>query len=594
VGFNRIHIVFAAADTTNPAALGINSGVDAPIGLPQITVTGAFAFGGINGFPQGRGDNTIIGSDTLSWIHGKHNVKFGAEYRHGMADSFTQTPGTFAFPTIAAFLADQANGFTANSSNRAARITIPSVGGFVQDAYKVSQKLTLTLGLRYDWNGTPTEALNRFVVFDPTTASLVHVGQSGGPAYAYDQSNRNFEPRFGLAYDVRGDGRTVIRSAYAIFTDQPNVGVVSGLNANPPYSIPLSFSPTTANPFVRFENAYTLASGSVAPTSVAHNFKNAYVQSWNFNIQQQLGNDYGVTISYVGTKGTNLNIARNYNQLIGGVRPYPRLSASSPISAGQTLGNITVNESDANSSYQAFWATLAKRFSKGLQFNASYTWSKSIDENSRNFQGVVLQNSYNIRGDRGLSDFDARQRFVLNGVYTLPFHGNRLVDGWEISLIETLQSGNPINFRTTNNAFTGLATLRPNVTAPVNVGFYPSSNRSATFIGYVQNTDALVNPGNAFGNLGRNVVIGPGFSNLDFAVIKNTKVTERLNVQFRADAFDLTNHPNYGQPARAYNPRTINGVPNVDDTFGIISSTRFPTGDSGSARQLQFAMKLLF
>jgi len=583
-GFNRIHIVFAAANTLNAADYGISSGINLPIGLPQITVTNALAFGGINGFPQGRGDDTIVVSDTLSWVHGKHTVKFGAEYRQGIADSFSQTPGTFGFANIQAFINDQANTFTTNSSNRSARIYIPSVGGFVQDAYKATPRLTVTVGLRYDWNGTPTEAQNRFVVFDPVTASLLHVGQNGGPAYAFNQNNKNFEPRFGFAYDVFGNAKTVVRSAFAMFADQPNSGVVSGLISNPPNSVPVTFSATTAVPTVSFENAYALAGGSVSPTSVAHNFQNAYVQSWNFSLEQELAKDYGFAVRYVGSKGTNLNVARNYNQPVNGARPYARLSAGSPIAPGQLLGNITVNESDANSSYQALWATLNKRFSKNLQFQAAYTLSKSIDENSRNFQGVVIQDSYNVHGDRGLSDFDARHRLVINGVYTLPFHGNRLVEGWELALIETLQTGNPINFRTTVTTLTGAATLRPSVTGPVEVGLSPATNGSATFINYLQNASVFYNQGAAFGNLGRNVVIGPGFANLDFAVVKNTRINERFNLQIRADAFDTFNHPNYGQPA--------SNLPS--STFGLINSTRFPTGDSGSSRQLQLAAKLIF
>ncbi len=585
VGFNRIHIVFAAENTLNAAALGINSGVDAPIGLPQISVTGAFSFGGIGGFPQGRGDDTIIASDTLSWVHGKHSIKFGGEYRQAIADSFAYTPGTFNFPNVAAFLADQANSFTANSSNRSSRVYISSVGGFAQDAYKVLPNFTLTLGLRYDWNGTPTEAESRFVVFDPVTASLLHVGQSGGLGHAYNQSALNFEPRVGFAWDLRGDGKTVIRSAYAIFTDQPTAGLVTGLVGNPPYSRPVTFSPTTAIPFVSFSNAYSQAGGSISPTSVAHNYKNANVQSWNFNVEQQLGNDYGLTVSYVGSKGTYLNLARNYNQPINGVRPYRTISASSPLGAGLPLSNITVYESDGNSSYQALWVTLQKRLSKGLQFTGSYTWSKSIDVNSRNNQGVVIQDSYNIRGDRGLSDFDARHRFVLSTVYNLPFRGNRLVEGWEVALIETLQSGNPINFRTSNTSFTGVGTVRPSVTGPVSTGFSPALNGAATYITYIQNPAAtFYAPLNAFGNLGRNVVIGPGFSNLDFSLVKNTKISERLNWQLRADAFDLLNQTNFGQPISTLGP----------STFGLINSTRFPTGDSGSSRQLQLALKLIF
>ncbi len=579
-GFNRIHIVFAALNTLNAADYGINSGVNAPIGLPQITVTGAFAFGGINGFPQGRGDDTITLSDTLSWVHGKHSVKFGPEYYHVIADSFSYTPGTFSFPSITAFMNDQANSFSANASNRAARVRINSIGAFVEDTWKITSNLTLSLGLRYDWNGTPTEAENRFVTFNPVADSLQQVGVSGGPSHAYNESARNFEPRVGFAWDPFGNGKTVVRSAYAIFVDQPVEGLVGGLTANPPFAFPVNSTAAGLN----FIDAYTLSSGSVAPTSVAQNYKNAYVQSWNFNIQQELGNNYGFMAGYFANKGTDLNIARNYNQPINGLRPYPALSASSPIDPGRPLGNIIVYESDGNSSYNALWLTAQKRFSSGLQFNTNYTWSKSIDENSRNVQGLVVQNSYNIEGDRGLSDFDARNRFVLSAVYDLPFKRNRLVAGWEFSLIEQIQSGNPINFHTTNTSFTGAGTLRPSVIGPVITGYTPATNLNAAYVTYIQNPSDFFNQGAAFGNLGRNVIIGPGFSNLDFAMVKNTKITERLTWQLRADAFDLLNQANFGQPGSTLGT----------STFGLISGTRFPPGDSGSSRQLQLAMKLIF
>ena len=424
--------------------------------------------------------------------------------------------------------------------------------------------------------------MNRFVVFDPVADALVHVGQAGGPQYAYNQSALNFEPRVGFAWDVRGDAKTVIRSAYAIFTDQPTAGLVTSLASNPPYSIPVQFSPTKTVPFVTLANAYQFASGSISPTSVAHGYKNANVQSWNFNLEQQLASNYGLRISYVGSKGSDLNIARNYNQPVNGVRPYRALSANS-IDAGLPLGNITVYESVANSSYQALWVTVQKRYSAGLQFSGSYTWSKSIDENSRNIQGVVVQDSYNLHGDRGLSDYDARHRFVLSAVYDLPFHSNKFVDGWQLSLIQTLQSGNPINFHTNFNTLTGAGTLRPVVNGPVVAGYSPATNRSATFINYVS-LSAFPKQGNVFGNLGRNVVIGPGFENLDFSLVKNVKLYERATLQIRGDAFDLLNQTNFGQPNSTLG----------SSTFGLINNTRFPTGDSGSSRQLQLALKLLF
>src|SRR5262249_36597463 len=161
----------------------------------QITVTGAFAFGGINNFPQGRGDYSAAVSDTLRWVHGKHSLKFGGDYRRLNNNNFTLTPGTFTFPNITAFLTDQANAFTANPSNRSSRLYSNSIGAFVTDTWKITARLLLDLGLRYDWFGTPTEAETRLVAFDPATDSLIHIGQAGGPDRVYNQSAKNFQPR---------------------------------------------------------------------------------------------------------------------------------------------------------------------------------------------------------------------------------------------------------------------------------------------------------------------------------------------------------------------------------------------------------------
>ena len=591
-GANRIHITFDPDNTDSAAAYGINSGVTAPIGLPHITVSGAFTFGGNNGMPQGRGDNVITFSDTLTWLKGKHTIKVGPEYRRQNSDNFSYTPGTFNFASITAFLADQANGFTVNTSNLSNRTYGNSMGAFVTDSWKIRPGFTVTLGLRYDWYGTPTEAQNRFVVYDPASNTLQHVGQGGsGPDKAYQQSATNFQPRVGFAWDPFKEGKTVIRSSYAIMTDQPTLGLVTGLASNPPYAFPINYSPTAATPFVTLGNAYNFASGFVSPASVAHGYHDAYVSEWNFNIQQQLGKDYGFMLGYFGSKGTDLNIRRNYDQFINGARPIPTLSASSPIDPGAALGTINVYESVGNSSYNGLWLTAQKRFSHGLQFNLSYTYSKSIDDNSQNNQGLVIQDSYNIKGDRGLSDFDARNRVVVNAIYNLPFKGNRFIEGWRIAGIGTAQSGNPLNFHATSAALTGSALLRPDVTGPVNTGYLPASNGSASSIGWISNPSVIVNQGTAagtvlsFGNLGRNVVIGPGVANIDLNIAKVTKITERISLEIRADALDLFNHPNFNNPVTTAGSATL-GV--------ITAGTRAPAGDFGSSRQMQLAMKLIF
>jgi hypothetical protein len=280
-------------------------------------------------------------------------------------------------------------------------------------------------------------------------------------------------------------------------------------------------------------------------------------------------------VGYFGSKGTHLILRRNINQPVNSVRPYPALSLSSPILPGSPLGNITQVEGTGNSSYNALWVTANQLLRRGLQFNASYTWSKSIDYNSFSSQGVVVQNSYDLNGDRGLSDYDARHRFVVSAIYELPFRGNRFADGWQLAAIVQAQSGNPFNIVTTNSAVNAVAgTLRPDATGPINV------------IGSVERwfDTSVFTPVSRFGNLGRNVVIGPEFNNTDFSVSKQTKLTESIRAQFRAEFFDAFNHANFGQPD------SVVGTP----AFGRITSTRFPTGESGSSRQIQFALKLVF
>jgi hypothetical protein len=601
-GANRIDINFVADNQDAAPAFDINSGITTPIGLPHISVTGAFTFGGNSGFPQGRADNVGTFSDTLSWVHGNHIVKFGGEFRRQNSDNYSATPGTFGFPSIAAFIADQGNSFTVTDSNRSNRTYGSSLGAFVTDTWKLRPTFSITLGVRYDWYGTPTEAENRFTVFNPTTDTLNQVGQPGGPGLAYQQSALNFQPRVGFVWDPFKDGKTVIRSGYAIMTDQPSLGLVTGLAGNPPNAFPISYTPP-AGSFVTLENAFPLANGSVAPVSVAHNYHDAYVSEWNFNLERQLGKDYGLTLSYVGSKGTDLNIERNYNQLVNGVRPYAALSSSSPIFPGKPLTNIDVYESDGNSSYQALWATMEKRLSKGLQFKGSYSFSKSIDENSQNNEGLVIQDSNNIRGDRGLSDFNAKNRFVLSAIYALPFQKNVLLRGWQLSGIETLQSGNPINFHIANSSFTGAATLRPDVIGKVDTGIGPANFGvlgNAIDVGYIQNPTAFINQGSpgypaiGFGNLGRNTIIGPGFSNLDLALVRNIRFRERMNFQIRADAYDLLNHPNFTSPSLTLAGTDVGTFATIGTVGQITGGTRAPSGDFGSSRQIQLALKLQF
>src|SRR5687768_8830751 len=348
-GFNRFSSETTPNAQLNPTEFGINHGITEPIGLPQISVAGGLNFGGPSINPSGRGDSTFIVADSFSYQRGKHSLKGGGEFRQFLNNNFRKGTGSFNFSTVPAFLTGTANSFSVTLGSQSSSIAEGALGFFLQDNYKVRSNLMLELGLRYEWNMTPTERYDRFIVFDPLTASLIRVGNHIDEVY--QQNNKNVQPRVGFAWDPFGNGRTSVRAAYALQTDQPMTSVVIGTTTNPPLAIPLTFSGP-----IRLDNAINLGRpAGLAPQSIAHDFKNAYLQSWNFNVQRELLRNLVLSVGYIGSKGTHLISRRNFNQPINGARPFPTLLQSSPILPGTNLGNITEVESGGNSSYNALW-----------------------------------------------------------------------------------------------------------------------------------------------------------------------------------------------------------------------------------------------
>jgi hypothetical protein len=377
-----------------------------------------------------------------------------------------------------------------------------------------------------------------------------------------------------------------------MLVDQPVTNTITGTTSNPPLATPLN----VAGP-VRLDSAVASArSVGLAPNTIDPNFRGGRMQSFNANLQRELPGGIGMMVGYFGSRGRNLRLSRNINQFINGVRPFPRLAADGPILPGSTLGNITQIESTGKSWYDALWVTANKRLTKGLQFNASYTLSRSEDYNSLNSQGQIAQNAYDIPESRGPSDFDARHRFVVNAIWEVPFKGNRLVEGWQLGVITQGQTGNPINILTNINTFTGVATLRPDLVGdPTIIGdpnqWFANGVCDPRIAGSCTSSSVFalpVSPSGVFhfGNLKRNAIRGPSFYNTDLSLIKNTKLGGSARLQLRVEVFDLFDHANFGQPGRVATPGST--------SFGVITNTRFPTGDSGSSRQIQFAAKVLF
>jgi hypothetical protein len=558
------------ATELNPVDFGIANGVDQPIGLPQMVVAGALNFGGPASFPQGRHDTLFLYNDTVTWVVGRYSVRLGGEYRRFLNRNFAEGTGQFNFPNMTTFLAGTADAFSITLGERRSEITQDALSFFAQDNIRIGPTLTLDFGLRYEWHVTPTERDDQFVVFDTATASLLRVGVD--LEQIYQQNNRNFEPRVGIAWTPSASGLTVLRAAYGTAVDMPVTSAVRDTPGNPPFAtpltatgpIPLSAAVGATQPAIR-----------LSPVTVDPKLQNASLRSWNVNVQRQLAADLALMGGYVGSRGTNLRISRNINQQVDGVVPFPSVSMSSPIRPGAPLGTITQVESSGFSRYNALWVSATKRLSRGLLFDVSYTVSKSLDTNSLNSSGFAVQNGYDITDGYGLSDFDARHRFVLSATYQLPFTAHALTRGWQIATIVQAQSGNPVNIVTSNSSLNGVPnTVRPDQTGPIRI------------IGSVDqwfDTTAFAAV-NRFGNLGRNVVIGPSFINTDVSVMKAITVAQKYRVQLRVDAFDVFNHANFGPPGN------VVGSP----TFGKISRTRLPTGEAGSSRQIQLAAKLFF
>jgi carboxypeptidase family protein/TonB-dependent receptor-like protein len=598
LGFNRIHLTFTPNQPLDPADFGITMPAGSPLatGLPFINAGGGLGFGGPTNEPQGRGDTTVVLNDAVSWLRGKHTVVFGAELRRAYNNNIAFNIGSLTYSSLANFLADQANAFTVQLGSGNNRILQPSYDFFVQDSFKLKPNFTLNVGLRYTWNATPSEANNRFTNFDPTTGTLISTTEP------YQQSNKNFQPRIGFAWDPFRDGKTSIRGSYAILTQAPTTNTVTGLSGNPLFALPISASSAT-NSITAENPAAAVAATSLGPSAINPGFDNMYAQDWNLTIQRQLTSSLGVEVAYVGLKATHLQVLQNINQplvtngIYGSAKPFPTLPLTSEVIPAQCLAPNpacalnTINQvnSHSNSNYNALWLTVNKHLSHGLQILGSYTYSKSLDYNSLSSgETYIIQNAYNLRGDYGPSEFDARHRFVLSGFYQFPFKGNRLVSGWQVGVITQAQTGNPLNPTLSIGPGPGISlTVRPDITAAVHTTGDPFQYFADKTV-FVSPCVAAVPPATLPtchpGDLGRNAVVGPNFVNTDFSITKDTKITERFNLQFRTEIFDLFNHPNFGNPTLTV----------TNSRFGQITSTRFPNGDQGSSRQIQFALKLQF
>ena len=573
------------------------------LGLTFITVTGFSPLGHEGNNPQNSVTNTFQILDTATYTVRDHLFKFGADVRFVQQNAFrdVQSRGLIQFSPFGQItgnaLGDLLLGFPLLTGgarvDNAQHLRSNSYNFFVNDSYRVHPRLTLSLGLRYEYNTPAVDAFDRANIYDQSTGNLVAVGTSGVPRSGYESDRNNFAPRVGFAWTVRESGNTVVRGGFGIYYDQSPLAPGEALYFNKPFfDFNLFFSlpglPLTLdNPFPSFF-PFPLPDSALA---IQRDLRTPYMQHWNLNVQQQLGRSRVLEIAYVGSKGTKLLSARDINQPPPSILPpgLPFVPRPNPL-----FDDITLLESRASSNYHSLQARLQQRLDFGLALLGSYTWSKSIDDASNFFTSAgdpnFPQNSYDVRAERGRSNFDVRHRLSVSYSYDLPFGKGRafladrgwlstLLTGWQTFGIVSLQSGRPFTvalLQEIDNSGTGRSALgfgandRPNLIADPSL-----SNRSPQL--WFNRSAFVFPPPGTFGNAGRNILDGPGFQNVNASLLKNTRLSERFSLQFRAEAFNLFNHPNFNLPDNFL------GSP----TFGQITSARDP-------RHLQFGLKLLF
>jgi hypothetical protein len=592
IGFNRV----SNGDYQQNQGTSINHQVGLPElstnprdwGLSLISVNGYSPLGNEYTSPEHGTTNTYQIGDNATWTHGRHLMKFGFDsrilqqnaYRDVQSRGFIDFTGLLLGNSLEEMLLGAPTESGGATMNNPEHLRTHSVDFFANDTWRVRPDLTVTLGLRYEYNSPGVDAANRANVYNPATGTLAAVGMNGFPRAGYNADLNNIAPQIGLAWSPGANGKTVIRAAYGIHYDQSSLATGEGLyfsapyyNLNVYYPIQGLYNLSLANPFPsNFPYPYPASA-----TAFQRNLRTPYIQQWNFGVQRQLGKSRVAEIAYVGSKGTRLIDSRDINQGLPSTNPYN-------MRPNPYFSDVDIIESQGNSIYHSLQARFEQRLSKGLSALASYTYAKSIDDASGFFTTTgdpnFPQNSYNLSAERGRSDFDIRQRFTLSYAYDLPIAtGHRWLGGWQSFGVLTFQTGTPFTvalLADNNNANTGFSNLgygannRPNVVGNPNI-----ANPSA--MEWFNTKAFAVAPYGTFGNAGRNILDGPGLATVNFSIVKNTRVAERLNVQFRAEFFNLLNRTNFNLPDNFV------GSP----TFGQITSAQDP-------RRTQLALKFLF
>jgi outer membrane receptor protein involved in Fe transport len=595
-------------------------------GLPMFLFDPAPSWTGTSAYePFLYANTTYQFTDNLSYVKGKHRIRAGLDIRRRLFNNAGNAFGRgfyifnpfFTGNAFADFLTGRPLVILQDLTTGATGIRNIEYGSYVQDDIKISPRLTLNLGMRYDLFPGYVEVNNRLSFLDLATGVARLAGKNGSPRTLRPTRKDNWGPRFGFAWTPWADGKTVVRGGYGI--SYFNAGYDGGLGntINPPITqgfflfnigdtgdaavrisdgLPIQLRPRPED----FDPNHPTGTWYVQDPHAG----SPYTQFFSLGIQRALPGDMAFDVSYVGTRGLRLPGRREGNP----APPGPTTTLEERRIYHSTIpgvSTITLDENRYTSTYHSLQAKLQKRFSHGLQVFASYTWAKSIDNLSgssvtgggdSNPSGSA-QNPFNVDADRGRSSFDITHRFVLSYNYDLPFGRgqhfgsnwnpvvNGFLGGWQINGIITLSTGLPFSVFASGATNCGCSAGDMRADRLGN-GNLPTSQRTIT--GWFDKTAFTDPPGSGpnpgdpigrYGNSGRNIIYGPGFANIDFSVFKKFRIHEKLELQFRAEFFNLFNHTNFFYPTSSQNATWTAG--------GLITKSHDP-------RIGQVALKLVF
>jgi outer membrane receptor protein involved in Fe transport len=610
------------------ASLGLETGSSLP-GSPNIAITGFDPIGETP--PEGRNDITGHLTEDLAWTIGRHQFKFGGEFRQAQLDEFYQRHalGSFTFDgsqgpgasgdswggianygatngplvnALADFLAGDVKTSSIALGDPDRQVFVNTYDLFGQDSWQLTSKLNLNYGLRWDYEGPLHNDAKNLSVFRPDLGGVVFQGAQ--ISSLYDPTCLNFSPRVGFSYQASPN--TVIRAGAGLYFDTPNLnpfldnrpgnGAPNGVEGNPGGPAPVTTATAGGYTLQSGVDPFTSSTPSNSVYSIASNFVPSHNMNYNLQLEQTVAKNMVAQLGYVGSEGRHLLSILDINQAAPGVYATDAAQNATRPYYAQFPNYTFINEvrSIGTSNYNALQATLRVSNVHGFTAQAAYTWSHSMDEVTA-YRGALPQDSTNFKGDYGNSDFNMHHIFVGLVSYDIPGASKwkGLTNGWQLNSLMTFHGGLPFSvYSSSDTSGTDDGNQRANIVAGVDP--YAGA-RQEKVDGNWLNESAFVDAASGtWGNSRRNGYYGPGYNNVDFSVFKNNHISERISTQFRVEMFNLFNRTNYAPPlSGSFNPSyTYDNALTLFTTIGSFNGA--PGIGAGEPFNTQLALKILF